>query len=97
MYCTNAYACTPVVSSPYHIYSGNFLMHQLFKFNFLIFKKIIYIIQILENIKIYTVRNCSLLSVSITSNQFPFLQTTNIIRFCVSFQRYFMYIQEKNR
>lgn len=57
---------------------------------FLIFKKIIYIIQILENIKIYTVRNCSLLSVSITSNQFPFLQTTNIIRFCVSFQRYFM-------
>lgn len=46
-------------------------------------------------IKEYTVRSLSPFSVLIPASPFPLLQTTNAIRFLVSFQRYFMYIQEK--
>ena len=46
-------------------------------------------------IKEYTVRNLSPLSVLIPTNPFTLLQTISAIRFLVSFQRYFMYIQEK--
>lgn len=45
--------------------------------------------------KVYTVRNLSPFSVPIPINPFPFLQTTNVTRFCVSSWRYFMYIQKK--